>query len=121
MPRRMRQRTLLHRRSGGGGGGGSGFTLIELLVVMGIIAALIAILLPVLSNARVAARSVACQSNMRQLGQALLMYANPNHGWLIPVMDDASAVGGVRGFGTMVPPIERWPVKVFKFPLPQTE
>jgi prepilin-type N-terminal cleavage/methylation domain-containing protein/prepilin-type processing-associated H-X9-DG protein len=98
-----------------------GFTLIELLVVMGIIAALIAILLPALSSARVAARTAACASNMRQLGQALLMYANDNRGWLIPVSDDPTAVGGVRGFGILVPPHERWPVKVFKFPLPPTQ
>src|SRR5689334_14153835 len=111
MPPRMGYRMHLRR----------GFTLIELLVVMGIIAALIAILLPVLSNARVAARSAACQSDMRQLGQALFMYANDNHGWLIPVMDDPTAVGGVRGFGILVPPHERWPVLVFKFPLPPTQ
>src|SRR5204863_9037696 len=85
-----------------------GFTLIELLVVMGIIAALIAVLLPALSAARVAARTAACASNMRQLGQALLMYANDNRGWLIPESDDPTAVGGVRGFGILVPPHERW-------------
>ena len=49
------------------------------------------------------------------------MYANDNRGWLIPVSDDPTAVGGVRGFGILVPPQERWPVKVFKFPLPPTQ
>src|SRR4051812_45734905 len=66
----------------------SGFTLVELLVVIGIIAILIAILLPALGNAQSAARRVQCQSNLRQLGQSLYAYANENHGWLVPVMHE---------------------------------
>jgi prepilin-type N-terminal cleavage/methylation domain-containing protein/prepilin-type processing-associated H-X9-DG protein len=52
-----------------------GFTLIELLVVIAIIAILAAILFPVFARAREKARQISCLSNMKQLGMALMMYA----------------------------------------------
>ncbi|HUO08136.1 MAG TPA: prepilin-type N-terminal cleavage/methylation domain-containing protein [Phycisphaerae bacterium] len=52
------------------------FTLIELLVIIAILTILIAILLPSLGAARIRARFVKCQSNIRAWGKANLMYAN---------------------------------------------
>jgi len=51
------------------------FTLIELLVVIAIIAILAAILFPVFAQAREKARGAQCISNMRNIGTAVMMYA----------------------------------------------
>lgn len=66
------------------------FTLVELLVVIGIIALLIAILLPTLSKARENANRAACLSNLRQIGTAVVMYCSENKG-LLPVAPKTGA------------------------------
>src|SRR5258706_5261167 len=58
------------------------FTLVELLVVIGIIALLIAILLPALSAARAQGMKLKCSANLRTLGQVIALYSNENKGWI---------------------------------------
>jgi prepilin-type N-terminal cleavage/methylation domain-containing protein len=62
---------------------GNAFTLIELLVVIAIIAVLIAILMPALRKARMAAQTVYCLANLRQIGVFATAYVQDNRGWLL--------------------------------------
>ncbi len=74
-----------------------GFTIIELLVVIGIIAVLIAILLPTVQRAMEQARSLRCASNMRQIGLMITMYSTQNNG-ILPLGRYAGVGNG--GFGS---------------------
>jgi prepilin-type processing-associated H-X9-DG protein len=66
--------------------------LVELLVVIGIIALLVAILLPALSKARLAGQAVVCQSNMQQMGIGLRLYCEANRQW-VPAAGEDGDVG----------------------------
>ncbi|MCS7033524.1 MAG: prepilin-type N-terminal cleavage/methylation domain-containing protein [Phycisphaerae bacterium] len=71
----------------------SAFTLIEMLVVIGIVAILIAMLLPALSRAREQSKTLKCSSQLRQIGIALNNYA-VNYRWQLPAWSKWHVAGG---------------------------
>src|SRR5436190_20808140 len=94
----MRAKPALRRRIR------AAFRLVELLVVIGIIAILIAVLLPALKTAREHALSVQCLANLRSCGQILYLYANQNRGFFPPMflsepqkLPSGEAIGTANG------------------------
>ncbi|MGC8862755.1 MAG: type II secretion system protein [Armatimonadota bacterium] len=61
-----------------------GFTLVELLVVIAIIAIVVAMIFPVLVQAKESARMRVCAANLKQLGTAILRYAEDHDGYGLP-------------------------------------
>lgn len=82
---------LMHRNSR------AGFSMMEILVVVGVIAVLIAILIPSLGRMRERARAAYCLANLKQIGSALHLYAADNSDYMPPRAvrshNDAAAAG----------------------------
>lgn len=68
------------------------FTLVELLIVIGIIALLIGILLPALSKARAQSQLIQCQSNIRQIVTAEMLFAQDHQGCIPTCSDNTWAI-----------------------------
>jgi prepilin-type processing-associated H-X9-DG protein/prepilin-type N-terminal cleavage/methylation domain-containing protein len=79
-----------------------GFTLIELLVVIAIIIVLAALIFPVFSRAREAARKANCASNLRQLGLANSMYLDDSDGMYVAPHQPVDAEPGYRVWWMML-------------------
>jgi len=83
--------------------GSRAISLVELLVVIGIIAILIAILLPSISRAREQANRTRCENNIRQIGLALAVYVS-DHGEY-PVLDSTGIFGPAQDTVKNPPPV----------------
>ncbi|MBC8136817.1 MAG: prepilin-type N-terminal cleavage/methylation domain-containing protein [Fibrella sp.] len=102
------------------------FTLIELLVVIAIIAILAAILFPVFAQAREKGRQTACLSNMKQFGNAFMMYAQDydetlcelNQPWVVVIQPYTENKGNIndRGKAVTTPDAEDGVVQLNKCP-----
>src|SRR5258706_3051851 len=119
------------------------FTLVRVLVVIGIIALLISILMPALSAAKERANRVKCASNLRQIGQGLLLYAGDNRGvyprtptnggagftcFTGAIATDPFGIGGPRPHPVTPPPVPlvgdagiKPPGRTFPSPPPQKD
>lgn len=79
-----------------------GFTLVELLVVITIIVVLAALTTVTVTKIRSAARGATCTSNLRQVGLAMLSYANDKSGQLPPLEDRTAPGDGLKSIWTII-------------------
>jgi len=89
-----------------------GFTLIELLVVIAIIALLLGILMPALSKSRRIAKAIVCSNQMRQIGTAVLVYAQENEEYLPRSSHSAAVFRSLRWGQAIMPYLGRGRYKI---------
>ena len=86
-----------------------GFSLLELLVVIALVFVLLGIMLPALNGARDQARTAICASHLKQLGQAVVLYASENNNYIVPRYVDGQDPAnpthwpGLPGYPTYLP------------------
>jgi prepilin-type processing-associated H-X9-DG protein len=85
----------------------SAFTLIELLVVIATIALLLAILMPSLGSSRKSARAMVCASNLRGVGQGLVLYNNDHKEAVIPSFNMTGTDGSGQVLDGWAPILDR--------------
>jgi prepilin-type processing-associated H-X9-DG protein/prepilin-type N-terminal cleavage/methylation domain-containing protein len=88
-----------------------GFTLIELLVTIGIIAILMAFLVPALGKFRAKARTTFCVNNLKQWGVGFLLYASDNNGFLPAEGSGLNVNSAANWFNTVPPYLSMTPYK----------
>ena len=100
MPTSPRRRTVIPARpkpkARPGRRDATGFTIVELLVVVTIMAVLLTILVPTVSKARTAARTLMCATNERALAMGMFFYQNDNK-QIMPAAPTAPSANLVSG------------------------
>ena len=96
-----------------------GFTLTELLVVVSVLTIVMAMLLPMVYKGRSVARNVICQSNLKNLAYASLMYAQSHDGHFMPLATWGGRETRTYWWGTYERPIDH--TKGFLYPFLKTD
>lgn len=86
----MADRVIIKRSRIKASGSHTAFTLIELLVVIAIISLLLSIMMPALAHVKNKGRAIVCQSNLKQIGLAFMLYSNDYNDYAIPSCDVAT-------------------------------
>lgn len=97
------------------------FTLLELLVVISIISILLSLTLPAVSRARSKIYSSVCSSNLKRIGQGVVVYSNDFNGYSMPASFGDTSDGGYNHFINYMISIDGYAASLFKCPMMDEE